>query len=102
MYTLKPCSPPYNKNPYTLNPWILNTTHRYTFPSLGMEKQGQLSPEEAAKNFWVLDAGGLITTARGSLKPHVQKFARDAGEEGDHEGEKLLEVVKRVSGWGLM
>eukprot|EP00877_Chromochloris_zofingiensis_P009541 jgi/Chrzof1/4840/Cz15g01060.t1_MME1[v5.2] len=62
----------------------------------GMEKQGQLSPEEAAKNFWVLDAGGLITTARGSLKPHVQKFARDAGEEGDHEGEKLLEVVKRV------
>lgn len=43
----------------------------------------------------MLDAGGLITKARGKLTPVVEPFAKPAsGDERD--GESLLEVVKRV------
>jgi hypothetical protein len=58
---------------------------------------GGLSEERAARNFWVLDRSGLITTARKGVKapePHVRPFARVSTE---HEGESLIAVVKRVT-----
>ncbi|KAG2502128.1 hypothetical protein HYH03_000618 [Edaphochlamys debaryana] len=58
----------------------------------GMQKQG-LSPEKAAGNFWVLDVGGLITSARPDVPDYVKPFARYSPR---HEGESLLDVVKRV------
>lgn len=58
-----------------------------------MVKHG-LTPEQAASNFWVLDAEGLVTHKRTDLEPHVQAFARWDPESPD--GEKLEDVVKRV------
>ncbi|MEW5298947.1 MAG: hypothetical protein WDW36_002016 [Sanguina aurantia] len=59
----------------------------------GMETYG-LSASAACNNFWMLDSEGLITHKRGDrLREHVRPFA-----QADHqfEGEKLLEVIKRV------
>jgi len=54
------------------------------------------APAAAAARFWVLDAHGLVTRARGTfLDPAVAPFARPAGG-GDVEGENLLDVVSRV------
>lgn len=58
-----------------------------------MEKQGHLSPQAAASNFWVLDKDGLITQARPNLPDYVSRFARPEGE-ASREGAGLLEVVK--------
>jgi malate dehydrogenase (decarboxylating) len=60
-----------------------------------MCKHGQMSKEQAAANFWVLDKDGLITQARSDLPPHVAPFARPTGGT-DVEGASLLEVVKAV------
>jgi hypothetical protein len=50
------------------------------------------------KNFWILDAGGLITIKRGTpLNDTVKSFARKTQE--DPEGETLVETVRRV--WDL-
>lgn len=54
-----------------------------------------MSEEAARAQFWILDAGGLITTARGGLSDVVKPFARPQSQE-DVDGEKLLEVIKRV------
>jgi len=51
---------------------------------------------EAASRFWVLDARGLVTRARGDLSPTVAPFARPAGGD-DSEGEPLASVVARVA-----
>lgn len=60
-----------------------------------MEKQGKLSPQAAASNFWVLDKDGLITQARPNQLDYVSRFARPEGE-AVREGAGLLEVVKTV------
>jgi malic enzyme len=75
-----------------------------------MEKQGNLSPQAAASNFWVLDKDGLITQARPNQLDYVSRFARPEGETV-REGAGLLEVVKTVKptvllglageGWGI-
>lgn len=51
---------------------------------------------EAAANFYILDARGLVTRARGDLSPTVAPFARPAGGQ-DEEGESLASVVARVA-----
>lgn len=58
-----------------------------------MEQHG-LTPEEAADNFWVLDADGLITEERADLPAHVRRFARS--DERGTDGERLLETIRRV------
>lgn len=61
----------------------------------GMMEQKILSFEEAATRFWMIDQKGLITKSRGSvLTPEVQPFARY--DPDDMEGERLLDVIKRV------
>lgn len=59
-----------------------------------METYG-LSASAACSNFWMLDSEGLITQKRGDrLRDHVRPFAQ---ADQQFEGEKLLEVIKRVS-----
>jgi len=60
-----------------------------------MQKQGKLSREAAAANFWVLDKDGLITRERSNLPDYVAQFARPVGGT-TREGDSLLEVVKKV------
>jgi hypothetical protein len=57
-----------------------------------------LSAEAAARNFWILDAGGLITAARRDIPAHVQPFARPADEAQPAEGAGLLSVVTEARG----
>lgn len=57
-----------------------------------MQCQGA-SQEAANDQFWVIDAAGLVTEARPDLPRHVKPFARD---EREHEGKRLLEVVRMV------
>ncbi|KAG2435604.1 hypothetical protein HYH02_011895 [Chlamydomonas schloesseri] len=59
----------------------------------GMEKQQGLSPKQAADRFHVIDAHGLITSARTGIADFARPFART---DPTHEGEDLLSVVKRV------
>ena len=61
----------------------------------GMIKHG-LSAEEAVRKFWILDAGGLITDARGSIPDNVKPYARPANEGQTKEGDGLLAVVAEV------
>eukprot|EP00775_Hariotina_reticulata_P003588 gene3588-3854_t len=67
----------------------------------GMERVGGLTPEQAASNFWLLDAEGLITRSRPGVPDYVERFARPAGSV-DVEGEGLLQVVQRVKPTILM
>eukprot|EP00878_Enallax_costatus_P010809 GHUV01011286.1.p1 GENE.GHUV01011286.1~~GHUV01011286.1.p1 ORF type:complete len:640 (+),score=175.69 GHUV01011286.1:1018-2937(+) len=62
----------------------------------GMEKQGAMSPEDASSNFWVIDAQGLITQSRPNLPDYVARFARPVGDSTAQEGDKLLDVVRKV------
>jgi malic enzyme len=60
----------------------------------GMMKERGLSHEEAVSRVWIVDHKGLITKARyESLAAHVKPFARS---NVTHEGEKLIDVIKRV------
>ena len=60
-----------------------------------LRSQG-LSYEAACANFWVLDAGGLITIKRPTpLSETVKPFARKTQE--DVEGNTLVETVRQVS-----
>ena len=61
----------------------------------GMIKHGH-SAEEAVRRFWILDAGGLITDARGSIPDNVKPYARPADEGQAKEGDSLLAVVTEV------
>ena len=65
------------------------------FSATAMEKQGHLSPQAAASNFWVLDKDGLVTQARPNVPDYVSRFARPEGE-ASREGAGLLDVVKAV------
>jgi malate dehydrogenase (oxaloacetate-decarboxylating)(NADP+) len=57
----------------------------------GMVESG-LTPEQARRQFWLVDSKGLVTTGRGdTLTAHKIPYAR----EEDHSG-TLLEVVRRV------
>ena len=60
-----------------------------------MVKHG-LSAVEAVRKFWILDAGGLITAARGSIPDNVKPFARPDDEGQTKEGDGLLAVVTAV------
>lgn len=48
------------------------------------------------RRFWILDAGGLITDARGSIPDNVKPYARPADEGQTKEGDGLLAVVTEV------
>ncbi|KAG2564531.1 hypothetical protein PVAP13_7NG086700 [Panicum virgatum] len=72
---------------------------------LSMAKQSMLRMPgihrtgEGHNQFWVLDKDGLITKTRKGLDPAVARFARGYGpdEVPDlHEGDSLVEVVKKV------
>ena len=65
----------------------------------GMVKHG-LTFEEAAARFFILDKGGLVTTARagGDIDPVIAPFAKGP----EHEGEGLEAVVRRVRPTGLI
>lgn len=58
-----------------------------------MQKQQSLTAEQAADRFHVIDAHGLITTARTNIADFAKPFAR---ADPTHEGEDLLAVVRRV------
>ena len=61
-----------------------------------LQKSQGLSYEAACANFWVLDAGGLITIKRPTpLSETVKPFARKTQE--DVEGNTLVETVRQVS-----
>ena len=61
-----------------------------------IEKQGK-AEGSACKNFWIVDAKGLITDERPALSNVVKPFARATGGDScDVDREQLLEVVKRV------
>nr|AIT70123.1 malic enzyme [Desmarestia viridis] len=64
--------------------------------SKAMEKHGA-TPEEAAGNFWVLDADGLITEGRNaSIEKATRRFARPAGDGTLEDGADVETVVKKV------
>nr|AIT70127.1 malic enzyme [Sargassum muticum] len=61
-----------------------------------MERHGA-DPEEAARNFWILDADGLMTTARGdSFDETTRRFARPEGGDGLNDGANVEEVVTKI------
>ena len=64
-----------------------------------MIKHG-LAGDQASGNFWVLDEQGLVTAARSNLQKHVRVFARVQEHELKHDGDSLLEVVRRVKPTG--
>lgn len=55
-----------------------------------------MSPQDAATNFWVIDAEGLITQNRPHLPDYVARFARPVGDNTAQEGDSLLDVVRKV------
>lgn len=59
-----------------------------------VEKQGS-SHQEACKNFWISDKQGLVTEERPALSEVVKPFARYSNQ-GDVDGESLLDTIKRV------
>eukprot|EP01104_Vermistella_antarctica_P017214 TRINITY_DN6068_c0_g2_i1.p1 TRINITY_DN6068_c0_g2~~TRINITY_DN6068_c0_g2_i1.p1 ORF type:complete len:658 (+),score=107.09 TRINITY_DN6068_c0_g2_i1:67-1974(+) len=61
----------------------------------GMKHEG-MEREVAAKNFWMVDADGLITDARKTLDPGQDSYARADGQLGLHSGASLLEVIRAV------
>ena len=65
-----------------------------------MIKHG-LSGEQASAKFWVLDQGGLMTTSRAGIKDHVRVFARVEEEEQKHDGDSLVDVIRRVKPTGV-
>jgi len=60
--------------------------------AMGMQRHG-LTRAEACAQFWVLDAGGLVTRRRSGLAPHVAEFAR---EEEEMDGMGLADVIRAV------
>ncbi|WYZ44585.1 hypothetical protein EsH8_VII_001021 [Colletotrichum jinshuiense] len=56
--------------------------------------EGNISKEDAAKQIWLIDKAGLLTTD-GDLSVAQKGFARDASEWKDNDG-SLLSVVKSV------
>lgn len=59
-----------------------------------VKKQGK-DQGEACANFWISDVRGLITEERPALSDVVKPFARYCNQ-GDVEGEALLDTIKRV------
>nr|AIW62930.1 malate dehydrogenase [Saccharina japonica] len=61
-----------------------------------MEKHGA-DHDEAARNFWILDADGLLTEARvSSVDKLTQRFARPAADGEMADGAGVEEVVTKV------
>ncbi|KAL6008284.1 hypothetical protein ACLOJK_033790 [Asimina triloba] len=55
--------------------------------------------DSARRQFWVVDANGLITQGRNNIDPDALPFARklnEVGRQGLTEGASLAEVVKKV------
>ncbi|KAK9748601.1 hypothetical protein RND81_02G069200 [Saponaria officinalis] len=75
---------------------VLNAARKTMARMLGNNKSAF---ESAGRQFWVVDARGLVTEEREDIDPDVRPFARKANEisrQGLKEGANLVEVVQQV------
>ncbi|BBG97211.1 NAD-dependent malic enzyme 1, partial [Prunus dulcis] len=75
---------------------VLNATRKTMARMLGNNEHAFQS---AGRQFWVVDAKGLITEEREDLDPEARPFARNVKEihrQGLREGASLVEVVQEV------
>lgn len=59
----------------------------------GMTREG-MTPEQAAKNFWMVDVNGLLTQRRSALFPGQERYARHGQDIA--EGASLADVIRHV------
>ncbi|KAL9234331.1 hypothetical protein vseg_009214 [Gypsophila vaccaria] len=75
---------------------VLNAARKTMARMLG---NNELAFESASRQFWVVDAKGLVTEDREDIDPEVRPFARKTNEisrQGLKEGASLVEVVREV------
>ncbi|KAH9623431.1 hypothetical protein KSS87_003385 [Heliosperma pusillum] len=75
---------------------VLNAARKTMARMLG---NNESAFESASRQFWVVDAKGLVTEDREDIDPDVRPFARKANEisrQGLKEGASLVEVVQQV------
>ncbi|KAL9245220.1 hypothetical protein vseg_018896 [Gypsophila vaccaria] len=75
---------------------VLNAARKTMARMLG---NNESAFESASRQFWVVDAKGLVTEEREDIDPDVRPFARKANEisrQGLNEGASLVEVVQQV------
>ncbi|KAM1230081.1 hypothetical protein ACFX2G_041172 [Malus domestica] len=76
---------------------VLNAARKTMARMLGNNEDAFHS---AGRQFWVVDAKGLITEERGDIDPDARPFARKVKEinrQGLREGASLVEVVNQVN-----
>ncbi|KAK9911225.1 hypothetical protein M0R45_035146 [Rubus argutus] len=75
---------------------VLNAARQTMARMLG---NNEYAFESAGRQFWVVDANGLITDERKNIDPDARLFARNVKEihrQGLREGASLVEVVQQV------